>query len=215
MFEAIMRREIAFFDDEANSIGTITTRLADDSRIANKAFGEALAKQFQAFFTLAVGVGIGFSACWQISFVVLATLPINIMASAIQMQAIAGQQYEADEPDTQVKANVPQKSPKSADGKTPQIMEGKGRGKGKVAKGELVESSVIGTSPVAMISTVFTNMRTVSAFSMQRKVLSHYTSVTQDKSTKRCEKSTMAGSKGNTHTHIPHTRTHPIIIIPL
>ena len=92
MFEAIMRREIAFFDQEENSIGTLTTRLSDDSRTVNKAFGEALAKQLQAIFTLSIGLALGFSASWQISFVVLATFPINIAASAIQMQAIAGQQ---------------------------------------------------------------------------------------------------------------------------
>jgi ABC-type multidrug transport system fused ATPase/permease subunit len=72
--------------------GTLTTRLSDDSRIVHKAFGEALAKQLQAVFTLLIGLALGFSASWKIAFVVIATFPINIAASAIQMQAIAGQQ---------------------------------------------------------------------------------------------------------------------------
>ena len=35
-FENILRREIAFFDDESNSIGDLTTKLSDDSRIVHK-----------------------------------------------------------------------------------------------------------------------------------------------------------------------------------
>lgn len=86
MFEAVMRREIAYFDMEENSVGVITTRLSDDSRTVTKATGEALAKQLQAIFTLFIGLGIGLSASWKIALVVLATFPVNIAASAIQMQ---------------------------------------------------------------------------------------------------------------------------------
>jgi ATP-binding cassette subfamily B (MDR/TAP) protein 1 len=96
MFEAIMRREIAFFDQEENSIGALTTRLSDDSRIVNKAFGESLARQLQAFFTLAVAAILGFRASWKVALVVIAAFPINIFASAIQMQAMAGRQYEGE-----------------------------------------------------------------------------------------------------------------------
>jgi ABC-type multidrug transport system fused ATPase/permease subunit len=96
MFEAIMRREIAFFDRQENSIGTLTTRLSDDSRVVNKAFGESLAKQLQAFFTLVVAVIFGFRASWKISLVVIATFPVNIFAAAIQMQAFEGRQYEGN-----------------------------------------------------------------------------------------------------------------------
>ena len=70
----------------------MTTRLADDSRTINKAFGESLAKQLQASFTLLIGLALGFSASWQIALVVLACFPLSIVSSAIQMQAIAGQQ---------------------------------------------------------------------------------------------------------------------------
>mgnify|MGYP005994268709 CR=1 FL=1 len=94
MFEAIMRRDISFFDYEENSIGALTTRLSDDSRIVNKAFGESIARQLQAFFTLAIAMILGFQASWKVSLVVIASFPISIIASAIQMQAIAGRQYE-------------------------------------------------------------------------------------------------------------------------
>lgn len=66
--------------------------MADDSFTINKAFGMGLAKQLQAAFTLLIGLAIGFSASWKIAFVVLACFPLSIISSAIQMQAIKGQQ---------------------------------------------------------------------------------------------------------------------------
>ena len=84
-----------------------------------------MAKQLQALCTLCIGVGIGFSASWKISLVTIATFPISIAAAALQMQTLAGQQYDTD--------------------------VGKGGAGG-------------------IINSAFTNIRTVSAFSMQHEV---------------------------------------------
>ena len=92
LFEALMRRGIPFFDINENSADDLCSRLSEDSRIVHKAGGEALAKQLQAVFTLLVGCVIGFTASWRIALVVIACFPVNIMASAIQMQAMRGQQ---------------------------------------------------------------------------------------------------------------------------
>jgi ATP-binding cassette, subfamily B (MDR/TAP), member 1 len=93
LFQAILRREIAFFDKEENDAGSLTTRLSDDSRTVTKALGESIPRQLQAMFTLLIGLGIGLSASWKLALVVIATFPVSIVASAIQMQALAGQQY--------------------------------------------------------------------------------------------------------------------------
>lgn len=148
MFESIMRRGISFFDRDENAVGTLTTRLAEDSRTVTKATGEALAKQLQAAFTLIIGLGIGLSASWKIALVVLATFPVNIIASAIQMEAIAGQQYDQD------------------------------TGAGNHA---------------AIIASAFTNMRTVSAFSMQYHIADCYGSTTEVISVDRQQRSIKGG----------------------
>ena len=44
-------------------------RLIDDSRIINKAFGEALALQLQALATLCIAIGIALSASWKMTLV--------------------------------------------------------------------------------------------------------------------------------------------------
>jgi ATP-binding cassette subfamily B (MDR/TAP) protein 1 len=92
LFQALLRNHIGFFDHPDNSIGNLTTMLAEDTRLLHKAFGEGLAKQIMAVSTLIVGLVIAFIASWKISLVVLATFPLNIIASGIQMQAFQGQQ---------------------------------------------------------------------------------------------------------------------------
>jgi ATP-binding cassette subfamily B (MDR/TAP) protein 1 len=168
-----MRRDISFYDKEENSIGTLTTRLSDDSRIVNKAFGDSLARQLQAFFTLAVAIILGFKSSWKVSLVVIAAFPVNIIASAIQMQAISGQQYESED---KVEGAV--------------NLQG-GGGKKKEAKAE--SGGVVTGGHGAIISTAFTHMRTVSAFSMQHKVSEHYAKITDDLATARAGRAKVAG----------------------
>ena len=140
--------QIAYFDREENNVGAITTRLSEDSRLVTKATGESLAKQLQAVFTLSIGLLIGLTASWKISLVVLATFPVNIAASAVQMEAIAGQQYDTENG---------------------------------------------GGEHTAIISSAFTHMRTVSAFSMQYRIADQYGSVTDIVSNDRQYRSIKAG----------------------
>jgi ABC-type multidrug transport system fused ATPase/permease subunit len=91
MFEAILRREVGYFDQEENAVGNLTSRLANDSRLVNKCTGETLAKELQAIFTLAVGLALGFAASWKITLVVLATFPLMIASSAVRSAHMRGQ----------------------------------------------------------------------------------------------------------------------------
>lgn len=92
LFESYFHHSVAFFDDPAHSVGTLTTQLAEETRFVSKALGEGFARQLQALCTLLVALGLGFSASWRIAFIVLATFPLNIAASAVQMAAVAGMQ---------------------------------------------------------------------------------------------------------------------------
>jgi len=92
LFESFFRREIGFFDDEKNSVGALTTSLAEDTRLVHECTGETFANQLQALFTLLAGLLIGFTASWKITMVVLATFPLNIASAAIKMKDRSGQQ---------------------------------------------------------------------------------------------------------------------------
>ena len=147
-FEAMVRREVSYFDEEENATGSLTTRLAEDSRAVATATGETVPRQLQATFTLIIGIGLAMNASWKLALVVIATFPVSIAASAVQMMAFAGQQYDKDD------------------------------------KKE---------NPGSIISSAFTHMRTVTAFSMQYKVSADFNALTRKQSLERCAKSWVGG----------------------
>lgn len=73
-----------------NSVGTLTTRLAEESNALGKAFGDTMDKQVQLVAVIVIGIALGFYASWRIAFVCLACFPLTIMASAVQIAEYAG-----------------------------------------------------------------------------------------------------------------------------
>jgi ATP-binding cassette subfamily B (MDR/TAP) protein 1 len=92
LYEALLRQPVGYFDFPDHTPGQLATMLAEDVRTIHKAFGESLAKQLMAVCALIVGVVISLVASWKLSLVVLATFPLNIVASIVYMQAWTGQQ---------------------------------------------------------------------------------------------------------------------------
>ena len=72
--------------------GSLTTRLANETRLVDQGFGNSVARQVQVLFTLVIAVCIGFNASWQIALVVVACLPLNILAATVQSAVASGQQ---------------------------------------------------------------------------------------------------------------------------
>ena len=96
---------------------------------------------------------IGFTASWKITLVVLATFPISIASSAVQMKTRSGQTFD-------FKSNSDE-----------EIEDYNGA-----------------------LSSSFTHMRTVAAFSMQQKVCNIYMIATDKESKQRCEASYYGGA---------------------
>jgi ABC-type multidrug transport system fused ATPase/permease subunit len=183
MFESLMRRDIAFFDDENNAVGNLTTQLADDARTVHKATGETFSNQLQACFTLLVGLVIGFTASWKITLVVLATFPINIAAGAMRMAERSGQHLETDD------GKLLEQENRKLKAKNLKNKNSKANG----SETELVPLGVEPNAPVnavkggegGLISSAFINMRTVSAFSIQYEVSEQYGKMTEVASARR------------------------------
>jgi ATP-binding cassette subfamily B (MDR/TAP) protein 1 len=107
MFEAILRREVAYFDNEDNSVGRLTSRLANDANTVSKAFGLGLSRQFQCLFTLIVGLGFALFNAWKMALVVLATFPITVVSAMIEDATYKGAQYgSADAKDSQKDVDI-------------------------------------------------------------------------------------------------------------
>lgn len=181
MFEAIIRREIGYFDKEENSTGELTARLANDSRLVSKATGFSFAKLVQAFFTVALGMGLVFSASWQITLIIIACFPLIIGFSAVQQQALKGQQYDKVDENTEKKPKKDSKSTSSFNLKE----------KNNVPEEEATKAPAPSAS--GQISTAFNHMRTVSAFSMQFKVAEDYEGASSMVAADRKSRSIVAG----------------------
>jgi ABC-type multidrug transport system fused ATPase/permease subunit len=89
-FRAILRQEVSFFDSKKTSAGVLATRLSQDAALVQGMFGAALGVTIQNVATAALGVGIAFYYGWQLTLVLLATVPILVAAQAMEVASMAG-----------------------------------------------------------------------------------------------------------------------------
>ncbi|PKA62295.1 ABC transporter B family member 4 [Apostasia shenzhenica] len=74
-FEKVVNMEIAWFDAPKNSSGAIVARLSTDAATVRSLVGDALALIIQNITTLIAGLVFAFIADWQLSLIILATIP--------------------------------------------------------------------------------------------------------------------------------------------
>nr|AJG01604.1 ATP-binding cassette sub-family B MDR/TAP member 1 [Dreissena polymorpha] len=97
-FKAMLRQEIAFFDDHNNNVGALTTRLATDASQVQGAAGIKLGSALMAFCSVVTGIVIGFVYSWKITLLTIAFLPFVVIGGALEMkmtQGAAGKNKEA------------------------------------------------------------------------------------------------------------------------
>jgi ABC-type multidrug transport system fused ATPase/permease subunit len=134
-----------------------------------------------------IGFALAFTASWQIALTVLACFPLVIFASIIQMGKLSADHGDVDAPSASGddnKAGGKKKSKASSASPSQQQQD-----KSKTDEG----SALTGTGHGAVISSAFTHMRTVCAFSMQHKVADHYTKLTNGISALRMKNALIAG----------------------
>lgn len=76
-FRAILRQEIGFFDDEKNSTGVLTTRLAEDANLVQGMTGQTFGALIQAFASLVAGLTIAFRSSWQLTLGMFSDIHFN------------------------------------------------------------------------------------------------------------------------------------------
>ncbi|CAD5117028.1 DgyrCDS5857 [Dimorphilus gyrociliatus] len=90
-FKALMRQEMAYFDDSDHSVGALTTQLASDASAVQGVSGVRLGTMFQTLSSLGTGLVIAFIYSWKLTLGILAFIPFIIMAGALQMKMMGGQ----------------------------------------------------------------------------------------------------------------------------
>ena len=89
-FKALLRQEISWFDDERNSTGSLTTRLADDAAKVQGATGTRLGTLIETLLTMVIAIVIAFAKQWVLTFLILAVVPIMFIASGLEVKALTG-----------------------------------------------------------------------------------------------------------------------------
>jgi ABC-type multidrug transport system fused ATPase/permease subunit len=97
-FRAILRQEIGFFDQDENSTGALTTRnfiiltigLAEDASLVQGLSGQTFGAIVQAAASMVAGFAISFYYCWQLSLVIIGTIPLIGISGYFQLRSLTG-----------------------------------------------------------------------------------------------------------------------------
>nr|DAD38460.1 TPA_asm: hypothetical protein HUJ06_009101 [Nelumbo nucifera] len=93
-FKNVVCMEISWFDDPEHTSGTIGARLSSDAAMVRGLVGDTLALLMQNTATAIAGLGIAFTANWQLALIILSLVPLIGVSGWAQMQFIKG--FSAD-----------------------------------------------------------------------------------------------------------------------
>uniref|UniRef100_A0A1I8F2Q5 ABC transmembrane type-1 domain-containing protein n=1 Tax=Macrostomum lignano TaxID=282301 RepID=A0A1I8F2Q5_9PLAT len=82
---AVLRQDMSYFDNPDNSVGAVTTRLANDASNAKGASGVRLAMPLQALFGVCLGLGIALYYGWMLALMIVGCVPFMAVAGFIHM----------------------------------------------------------------------------------------------------------------------------------
>ncbi|CAD7004491.1 unnamed protein product [Ceratitis capitata] len=77
-FMAIMRQEAAWFDEESNSVGSLSARLTGDASGVQGAIGYPLSGLLQAFSNFIIAFTLSLYYCWNLALVCVCACPVIV-----------------------------------------------------------------------------------------------------------------------------------------
>ncbi|KAI9021522.1 P-loop containing nucleoside triphosphate hydrolase protein [Phycomyces nitens] len=90
IFAALLRQEIGFYDDPENSLGTLTTKLAIDSKNVNQMITRAWGDIIQIIVSGITGFAIVFSQSWLFALIICCIAPFIVGAAYYESELECG-----------------------------------------------------------------------------------------------------------------------------
>ncbi len=89
-FKTMLKQDMEWFDKQENNVGSLTTRLAVEAAAVQGAIGPRIGNILMNVANLGVGIVIAFSSSWVISLLVIAFVPISILAGILETKVVTG-----------------------------------------------------------------------------------------------------------------------------
>lgn len=109
LFDTLLRKQMSFFDVEANSVGALSSRLSTDAALVKANISDRLSLTVMNLVTVGVGFTLAFINGWQLTLVLLGAFPLISIAGAVQLVAAASM-AKADDKYLQPASSVLQES---------------------------------------------------------------------------------------------------------
>ncbi|XP_066997611.2 ATP-dependent translocase ABCB1 [Anabrus simplex] len=90
-FSAMLRQEIAWFDDKTNNTGALCSRLSGEAASVQGATGQRIGTVIQSLATLVLGVGLAMYYEWRLGLVTLSFTPVILVANYLFHNIMAGE----------------------------------------------------------------------------------------------------------------------------
>lgn len=81
VFQAYLRQETGFFDNEEHTVGALTSKLAIDAKNVNELVTKTWGDVTQIAVTAITGLAIAFSNSWTLTLIILCMAPFIMFAS--------------------------------------------------------------------------------------------------------------------------------------
>ncbi len=89
-FRALLRQDMGWFDDPANALGVLTSRLAVDIKLIRLTVGQGTGSTVSSMTSLLAGLIIALIASWQFALAFLATVPLLAITEALNWALMKG-----------------------------------------------------------------------------------------------------------------------------
>jgi len=90
LFRSILRQDVTWFEDKANGVGALSSRLSMDVKLVRLVVGQQIAASLESFSALATGIIISVIATWEVFLIMLAMVPLLGITEMLQWMALQG-----------------------------------------------------------------------------------------------------------------------------